>query len=67
VTPKVEQEMMKMFLTAASIFTIQVTGRSGRAQSRITAVVNFDKPWTPPPGVAGKLPPLGVFHHFRME
>ncbi|MGD8859810.1 MAG: type II secretion system protein GspK [Myxococcales bacterium] len=67
ITPQVEKEMMKMFLTAASIFTIQVTGRSGRAQSRITAVVNFDKPWTPPPGVAGKLPPLGVFHHFRME
>ncbi|MDD9933457.1 MAG: type II secretion system protein GspK [Myxococcales bacterium] len=62
-----EQQVTGKFLTAASIFTIQSVGRSGRAQAKMTAVVNFDKPWTPPPGVPGRLPPLGVFHHYRME
>ena len=61
------KQISGMFLTAASIFTIQSIGRSGRAQVKMSAVVNFNKPWTPPKGVAGQLPPLGVMHHFRME
>ena len=67
IPPEQEAEMLKKFLTAASIFTIQSIGRSGRAQAKMTAVVNFDPPWTPPKGVSAKLPPLGVLHHYRLE
>jgi general secretion pathway protein K len=55
------------FLTEASIFTIQSTARVGKAQARVSVVVNFDKPWVPPPGVAGSLPALGVLHHYRVQ
>jgi general secretion pathway protein K len=55
------------FLAEASIFTIQSTARVGRAQARMTAVVNYDKPWTPPPGVPGTLPALGVLHYYRLQ
>jgi general secretion pathway protein K len=61
------KQIEERFLTLASIFTIQSTGRVGKAQARITAVVNFDPPWVPPPGVAGSLPALGVFHHYRIQ
>ena len=61
------REIESRFLTEASIFTIQSTGRVGRAQATISMVVNFDKPWVPPPGVAGSLPALGVLHHYRIQ
>ncbi len=60
-------QIAQMFLTQASIFTIESTGRVGRAQAKMTMVVNFDKPWVPPPGVPGVLPPLGVAHYFRLQ
>jgi general secretion pathway protein K len=55
------------FLTDASIFTIQSIGHSGRAAAKMTMVVNFDKSWTPPKGVPGSLPALGVSHYYRVE
>jgi general secretion pathway protein K len=55
------------FLTDASIFTIQATGRVGRSTAKMTLVVNFDRSWTPPKGVPGSLPSLGVPHYFRLE
>ncbi|MBN4049482.1 general secretion pathway protein GspK [bacterium AH-315-N03] len=40
----------------------------GRCTSvRIRSVVNFDRPWTPPPPNAGTMPRLGVFHHWRID
>jgi hypothetical protein len=55
------------FLTDASIFTIQATGHVGRSTAKMTMVVNFDRSWTPPKGVPGSLPSLGVPHYFRLE
>jgi general secretion pathway protein K len=55
------------FLAEASIFTIQSTARVGRAQAKMTVVVNYDRPWVPPPGVSGSLPALGVLHYYRLQ
>lgn len=60
-------EIERSFITAASIFTIQATGRVGRSEVRLSSVVNFHKAWTPPPGVAAKMPALGVFHYYRVN
>ncbi|MFO0693454.1 MAG: type II secretion system protein GspK [Polyangiales bacterium] len=60
-------EMEQAFVTAAKILTIQTTGVVGRTRTRIRAVVNFDERWTPPPPNAGRLPPLGVYHHYRID
>jgi general secretion pathway protein K len=67
IPPELKPQIMNMFLTQASIFTIQSTGRVGRARVKLTMVVNFDQAWVPPPGVAGVLPPLGVTHYYRVE
>jgi general secretion pathway protein K len=67
IPPDLRPQITSMFLTEASIFTVQSTGRVGRAQAKMTMVVNFDKPWVPPPGVPGVLPPLGVTHYYRLE
>jgi len=61
------QDITRAFLTDASIFTIQSTAYVGRARAKISMVVNFDRPWTPPRGVAGSMPALGVVHHWRLE
>ena len=61
------QEVAKSFITAASIFTIQSTGRVGRAEVRLSSVVNFHDAWTPPPGVAAKMPSIGIFLHYRVN
>lgn len=61
------KKVEKAFITGASIFTIQATGRVGRASVRISSVVNFHNAWTPPPGVAAKMPRLGIFHHYRVN
>jgi general secretion pathway protein K len=61
------QQIEAKFLTEASIFTIQSVGRVGKAQAKISVVVNLDRPWVPPPGVPGSLPALGVFHHYRIQ
>lgn len=61
------KQIESRFLTEASIFSIQSTAHVGKAQARISVVANFDKPWVPPPGVAGSLPALGVLHHYRVQ
>jgi general secretion pathway protein K len=61
------QRIASAFLTEASIFTIQSTAYVGRARAKMSMVVNFDRPWTPPRGVPGSMPALGVVHHYRLE
>ncbi|HMI91287.1 MAG TPA: hypothetical protein VK509_07985, partial [Polyangiales bacterium] len=67
IPPDQRKQIEGRFLTEASIFTIQSIGRVGKAQAKISVVVNFDKPWVPPPGVPGSLPALGVLHHYRVQ
>ena len=68
------------FLTSAAIIFVQSTGRVGACNEdpeergpgrctsvRIRSVLNFDRPWTPPPPNAGAMPRMGVFHHWRMD
>lgn len=57
----------KAFITTAAIFSIQATGKVGRAEVRISGIVNLHNTWTPPPPNAGGLPALGVFHHYRIH
>lgn len=72
--------LRRVFLTSAAIIFIQATGRvgacgddpetrgPGRCTSvRIRSVVNFDRPWTPPPPNAGTMPRMGIFHHYRID
>lgn len=68
-TPEQRQAMNGRFLVAASIFTIQSTGYVGRAQAKMTMVVNYDPPWRPPPGVSttAPRPPLGAVHYYRLD
>jgi general secretion pathway protein K len=66
-TPEQRKQLGAKFLTDASIFTVQSIGHVGRSAVKMTAVVNFDRAWTPPKGVPGSLPPLGVLHYFRLE
>lgn len=67
VDPNVRRTMASTFITSAAIFTIQTTGRVGRAEVNLSAVVNFDANWSPAPPVAGKMPALGIFHHYRVN
>lgn len=60
-------ELRGAFITVARLLTIQATGFSGRARTRIRAVVNFDTDWHPPPPNAGRMPQLGIFHHYRID
>ena len=70
----------QVFLTSAAIIFVQSTGRVGACSEdpeergpgrctsiRIRSVINFDRPWTPPPPNAGAMPRLGVFHHWRVD
>ena len=63
----IRKDMMNTFITSAAIFIIQSTGRVGNAEVRLSSVVNFDAGWSPPPPIAGKMPVLGVFHHYRVN
>jgi general secretion pathway protein K len=67
IPPELKDPLKGMFLTDAKIFTLRSTGKVGRSQAKMTMVVNFDTNWTPPRGVAGVMPKLGVVHHFRLE
>lgn len=64
---QVVSQMRRTFTTTARIITIEVTGRSGNAQTRMRTVVNTDPRWVAPPPNAAKMPPLGVFAYFRIE
>ena len=75
------READNAFVTAARILTIDVTGHAGcedrdsdngicmdyRAQVRLRTVVNFHDRWTPPAGNSGTMPPLGIYHYYRVE
>ena len=67
IPPDQRQKISASFLTEASIYTIQSTGRVGETQAKMTMVVNFHKAWVPPPGVPGGLPKLGAVHYYRLE
>lgn len=60
-------EILKSFITAASILTLQSTATVGRSQVRIESVMNFHDRWSPPQPNAGTMPKLGIFHHYRIE
>ena len=60
-------EIDRSFVTAARILTVESTGVVGRARVRIRTVMNFHDRWTPPPPNAGSMPPLGIFHYYRIE
>ncbi|MGE0791430.1 MAG: general secretion pathway protein GspK [Sandaracinaceae bacterium] len=74
------QVFSRVFLTSAAIIFIESTGRVGACSEdpeergpgrcttvRIRSVVNFDRPWTPPPPNAGAMPPMGIFHYWRVD
>lgn len=61
------KQVEKGLITAASIFTVQSSARVGRAEVKLSSVVNFHSKWTPPPPNPGKMPLLGVLHHYRVE
>ncbi len=60
-------EIDNSFVTAARILTVESTGVVGRSRVRIRTVMNFHDRWTPPPPNAGSMPPLGIFHHYRID
>lgn len=60
-------EIDNSFVTAARILTIESTGEVGRTRVRIRTVMNFHDRWTPPPPNAGGMPPLGIFHYYRID
>jgi general secretion pathway protein K len=64
---ELRSEVANSFVTAARILTIVASGRAGRARVRTRSVVNFHQRWSPPPPNAGRLPPLGVFHYYRVD
>jgi len=61
------RDMQGSFVTGARILTVQVTGQTGRSTVTLSAVLNFHDRWTPPPPNAGRMPGLGVFHHYRID
>ncbi len=80
VTAEQRQAFNRVFLTSAAIIFVQSTGRVGACSDdpeeagpgrctsiRIRSVLNFDRPWTPPPPNAGSMPRLGVFHYWRVD
>ncbi len=67
VTDAQRPELERTFVTSARIIGIDVTGFSGRARVKLRTVVNFHDRWTPPPPNAGSVPPLGIFHYYRVE
>jgi general secretion pathway protein K len=60
-------DLRRMFTTTSRFFTIESTGKVGRAQRRIRTVINIDSDWVPPKPNAGKLPPLGIFAYYRID
>ncbi len=72
-------ELGNAFLVVAQIVSIESTGFSGcpedpleipegcRTRVRVRAVVNKDARWTPPPPNPGRMPTLGIFHHYRID
>lgn len=63
----VAAEIDQHMVTAARILTVESTGYVGRTRVRIRTVMNFHDRWTPPPPNAGAMPPLGIYHHYRVD
>jgi len=61
------QRLRRSFTTRAQILTIEVTGTSGNAQTRIRTVVQRDTSWIPPPPNTGAMPPLGIYYYYRID
>ncbi|NOY92960.1 MAG: hypothetical protein GXP55_17385 [Deltaproteobacteria bacterium] len=61
------RDMQGSFVTGARIIDVQVTGQVGRSSVTLDAILNFHDRWTPPPPNAGRMPGLGIFHHFRID
>ena len=62
-----KKDLTQTIVTTARIIGLQVKGRSGRAEVTIDAVLNFHESWTPPPPNPGGMPPLGIFHYYRIR
>jgi len=67
IPPEVRQDLVRSFITRASIITIHSTGRVGRARVELEAVVNFHGAWHPPPPLSGRMPADGIFHYYRVH
>jgi general secretion pathway protein K len=67
IPPEIQNQLNGVFLTEGSIFTLQSTGTVGRTQAKINMVINTDRLWTPPRGVSGTMPALGVVHYYRLN
>lgn len=61
------QKLDQLMTTEAKILTLQATARVGRGTVRIRTVLNVHDRWSPPPPNAGTLPPLGVYHYWRID
>ena len=61
------RDMQGSFVTGARIINVQVTGQVGRSSVTLDAILNFHDRWTPPPPNAGRMPGLGIFHHYRID
>jgi len=66
-TPDLARTIRRSFTTRAQILTIEVTGTSGNAQTRIRSVLQRDTTWVPPPPNSGAMPPLGIFYYYRID
>ncbi|MCA9583604.1 MAG: general secretion pathway protein GspK, partial [Myxococcales bacterium] len=64
---QMRSELGGLFVTAARLITVQSTGRVGRAEVRLTTIMNFHDRWVPPPPNAGSMPRLGIYHHYRVD
>jgi general secretion pathway protein K len=59
--------LSRAFITRASIITVYATGKVGRAEVNLHAVLNFHSAWHPPPPLSGRMPALGIYHYYRIE
>lgn len=67
IPPDKRTQLEGAFITSAAIFTIQSKATVGKTTVTLTAVVNTDARWTPPPPNAGTMPGLGVVQHYRID
>ena len=67
VPTEIRTQATKGFTTGARIFNIVTQGYAGRAKVRLDTIVNFHARWTPPPPNAGRMPGLGILHHYRVD
>jgi hypothetical protein len=62
-----KRQMQRSFITRASIITVYATGKVGRAEVKLHAVMNFHRAWHPPPPLSRRMPALGIYHYYRIE